>query len=57
MPAITCTRIRPQIELAMPSQPSTWLIGSSTTCIGMKTPNSSIANIVSLPRKRHLLST
>jgi hypothetical protein len=45
------------MELAMPSQPSTWLIGSSTTCMGMNTPNSSSANISSLPRKRHLLST
>jgi len=41
----------------MPSQPSTWLIGSNTTCIGMKTPNSISANSVSLPRKRHFAST
>jgi len=41
----------------MPSQPSTWLIGSSTTCMGMKTPNSMKANSVSLPRNFHLLST
>jgi len=32
-------------------------MGSNTTCSGMKTPNSSIANIVSLPRNLHLLST
>ena len=41
----------------MPSQPSTWLIGSSTTCNGMNTPNSSKPNSSSLPLKRHMLST
>ena len=41
----------------MPSQPRIWLIGSSTTCIGMNTPNSISANISSLPLKRHLVST
>jgi hypothetical protein len=56
-PHTTCTNTSPQTELARPSQPSTCDIGSSTTCSGMKTPNSISAKTSSLPGKRHLLST
>ena len=52
-----CTSTRPQIELAMPSQPRICDIGSSTTWNGMNMPNSMSANISSLPLKRHFDST
>ena len=45
------------MELDSPSQPSTWLMGSSTTWKGMNTPNSSMPNNASLPRNFHRLST
>jgi len=57
MPARLCTSTRPVIELLRPRKPSTWLIGSSTTWNGMKTPNKMKPNIKSEPLNFHMLST
>ena len=41
----------------MPSQPSVRAIGNSTTWNGMKQPIMSSENSISLPLKRHMVST
>ena len=45
------------MELEIPSHPSTWLMGSSTTWKGMNTPNSRRPKKVSEPLNFHRLST
>jgi len=56
-PAKQCTKIKPPMVLDKPIQPSTWLMGKSTTWKGMNTPKSRRPKNVSLPRNFHRLST